>query len=200
MVPEKGDSHEVGPLEAAIFLDRDGTLIADAHYASHPEQIRLLPGAGDAVAALNRAGFLAVVLTNQSGVARGFFSEEDLGAMHAKLTGDLALHDARLDAIRHCPHHPAGKPGPLAVACDCRKPAPGMLLGAMRELHIDPARSFVVGDALRDLFPGTDLPLRRILVLTGRGRECLEELRRGSFRPDHVAHDLAAATAWILSR
>jgi D-glycero-D-manno-heptose 1,7-bisphosphate phosphatase len=200
MPPEKSGSFAYGPNCPAVFLDRDGTLVADAHYASSPDQIRLLPGAGAAVAALNRAGFLAVVLTNQSGVARGYFSEEDLHAMHVKLSADLALHGARLDAIHFCPHHPDGKPGPFAVACDCRKPAPGMLFKALHEHPIDPARSFLVGDALRDLFPGADLPLRRILVLTGRGRESLAELDRESIQPDHVAQDLAAATAWILSR
>lgn len=200
MPPENGDSRKNDPLIAAVFLDRDGTLVADAHYASRPEQIRLLPGAGAAVAALNRAGFLVVVLTNQSGVARGYFSEKNLEAMHAKLSSDLALHGARLDAVHYCPHHPDGKPGPLAVACDCRKPAPGMLFRAIRELRIDPSRSYVVGDAVRDLFPGTGLPLCRLLVLTGRGRESLEETRRGSLQPDHVAQDLAAAAAWILSR
>lgn len=144
---------------AAVFLDRDGTVIADRHYLGDPEGVELLPGAGDAVAHINGAGLLAVLVTNQSGIGRGFFSEADFQAVQSRLTELLGAHGAHLDGIYHCPHAP-GKPAP----CACRKPAAGLFERAARELHIDLAASWFIGDRLRDVTPAARWGGTKILV------------------------------------
>jgi D-glycero-D-manno-heptose 1,7-bisphosphate phosphatase len=185
---------------AAVFLDRDGTLVDEVGYASRPEDIRLLPGAGEAVAALRSAGFLVVLLTNQSGVARGYFTEDDLHAMHCKLEKDLAKAGGALDGIYYCPHHPEGADGPYSVECRCRKPAAGMLTQAAVDLGIDTSRSYAVGDSVRDLFPGFS-PLRgRVLVLTGNGRDALESPAAEDIRPFRTFDHLLMASDWIVER
>lgn len=143
----------------AAFLDRDGTIIDDPGYLADPEGVRLLPRAADAIAALADAGYLIVIVTNQSGLARGLFSEDTLAAIHQRLR--LRLRDAhpaaRIDAIYHCPHLPPdpGQPEtPLRRACPCRKPAPGMLLRAAAEHNIDLAASVTIGDSPRDVEAG----------------------------------------------
>lgn len=119
----------------AVFLDRDGVLIEDVHYLKNPEQVRLTPGAGPAVARLNAEGLPVVVVTNQSGVARGYFPEEAVAEAHRRLDELLAEHGARIDRYYHCPHHPDGTVAAYRVACECRKPRPGMLLRAARVGH-----------------------------------------------------------------
>lgn len=132
-------------LRPAVFLDRDGTIIVDRHYLADPEGVELLPGAGEAVARLNAAGFVAVLATNQSGIARGYFSEAQYDAVHARLVRELARHGARLDAEYHSPELQDG--GPDAD----RKPGAGMFLRAAREHGLDLARSWWVGDRRRDV-------------------------------------------------
>ena len=132
-------------LRPAVFLDRDGTIIFDRHYLADPDGVELLPGAGEAVARLNAAGFVAVLATNQSGIARGYFSEEQYAAVHARLVDELARHGARLDAEYHSPDLEDG--GPDAD----RKPGAGMFLRAAREHGLDLARSWWVGDRRRDV-------------------------------------------------
>ena len=142
-------------LRPALFLYRDGTTNRDIGYLDRPEQIGLLSGVGAAIRRLNRAGVLAVVVTNQAVVARGQCSEADLEQIHASLEGELGQHGAYLDAIYHCPHHPdRGQPGEVAelkTVCRCRKPEPGMIKAAMRDLPIDPNQCAVVGDTERDV-------------------------------------------------
>lgn len=135
---------------AAVFLDRDGTVIADRHYLGDPAGVALLPGAGEAIARINQAGLLAVLVTNQSGIGRGFFSEADFQAVQDRLADALAAHGAHLDGIYHCPHSPA-----QPVPCDCRKPATGLFERAARDLHINLAASWFAGDRLRDVTPAT---------------------------------------------
>lgn len=132
-------------LRSAVFLDRDGTLIIDRHYLADPEGVELLPGAGEAVARLNAAGFVVVLATNQSGIGRGYFSGEQYQAVHARLVEELARHGARLDAAYHSPDFEDG--GPDAD----RKPGAGMFLRAGRELGVDLARSWWIGDRRRDV-------------------------------------------------
>jgi histidinol-phosphate phosphatase family protein len=143
----------------AVFLDRDGTLIHDRHYLSAPAGVELLPGAGDAVARLNRAGLFVVLVTNQSGIGRGWFGEGDYRAVHARLVELLAEHGARLDADYHCPLAP-GAPDPGAM----RKPGTGMFLQAAREHGVDLAASWYVGDRARDVAPAGELGGRGVLV------------------------------------
>jgi len=143
----------------AVFLDRDGTLIHDRHYLSDPAGVELLPGAGEAVARLNRAGRFVVLVTNQSGIGRGRFSEDDYRAVHARLLALLAEQGARLDADYHCPLAPDAA-DPEAM----RKPGPGMFLQAAREHGLDLAASWFVGDRDRDVAPARELGGRAVLV------------------------------------
>lgn len=183
---------------AGVFLDRDGTINEELNFITRPEQIVLLPGAGEAVRTLNELNLPTVVISNQSGVARGFLSEEDLSGIHARLREELARSGARLDRIMYCPHHPTeGKP-PYNIACRCRKPQTGMLEDAAHELDIDLARSFVVGDRLADIEAAHNSGSRGILVLTGYGRLALTTLAIDTtITPDFIADDLSAAVSWI---
>ena len=142
-------------MQPAIFLDRDGTLNFDYGWITSPAKIELLPGAGEAVRLINNQGYLAVLVTNQPVIARGECTIEELAAIHQKLESLLAKEGARLDAIYYCPHHPdAGFPGErpeYKIRCDCRKPAPGLLAAAARDLAIDVSRSWMIGDSERDL-------------------------------------------------
>jgi len=141
----------------AVFLDRDGTLIEEVGYATRPEQIRILGGVARALARLAGAGYKLVVVTNQSGIARGFLTEDDLNRFHQALDDHLGLLGARVDVYYTCPHHPdpaeAVRPE-LAVPCECRKPRPGLILQAARDLGLDLAESWLVGDTWRDIEAG----------------------------------------------
>ncbi|HEX2091556.1 MAG TPA: HAD family hydrolase [Longimicrobiaceae bacterium] len=143
----------------AVFLDRDGTVIHDAHFLADPAGVRLLPGAAEAVARLNRAGVPVILVTNQSGIGRGYFSEADFRAVQARVEALLAAKGGRFDAVYHCPHAPDRQP-----PCDCRKPGVGLFLRAAEEHRVNPGRSWYVGDRLRDLEPGERLGGRGILV------------------------------------
>ena len=184
-------------LSPAVFLDRDGTLNVEVGYLKSPDQLKLIDGAGRAVAALNRAGFKVVVVTNQSGLARGLFSFCDLELVHARLRELLAREGATVDGIYFCPHHPEGSLSDLARNCDCRKPASGLYERAAAELGLDLARSVWVGDRQRDFQAAEKFGGRSVLVLTGYG---LEEARQPlEHQPTLVAPDLRRAVGWIVS-
>ena len=140
----------------AVFLDRDGVLTREKGYVTSPGQVELLPGAAEGLATLKRAGWTAVVITNQSGVGRGLFSEDLLREIHAELARKLAAEDpdARWDGLKYCPHHPTEALPPYRLDCSCRKPKPGMLVSAAEGMGIDLASSWMVGDAERDLLAG----------------------------------------------
>ncbi len=182
----------------AVFLDRDGTLVREVEYMRSPSQLRLLPGAAEAIRRLNEAGFAVVVTTNQSGVARGLLTEADVHAIHAVLGQRLVRHRAKLDAIYYCPHHPEVGEGRYRRRCRCRKPSPGMLLRAARELELNLDRSFAVGDSERDLQAGRRAGCRTVLVRTGYGRRT-EASAGDEVDADHIAGDLLDAAGWILS-
>jgi D-glycero-D-manno-heptose 1,7-bisphosphate phosphatase len=152
-------STPAGRQRIAAFLDRDGTLIEDAAYLSSPDGVVLLSGATEAVAALNAAGVLAVVVTNQSGIAQGLLTEVQYQATRERLDSLMNEHGARIDATYHCPHHPS-----VSGRCDCRKPATGMYRQAALDLDIDLTRSLYVGDRRRDAEPGLQLGGRGVLV------------------------------------
>jgi heptosyltransferase-2 len=180
----------------AVFLDRDGTLIEEANFIRSPEQVRLIPGAGRAVAALNQAGYRVVLVTNQSGLARGLFSLDDLKLIHRRLARLLAEEGARLDAVFFCPHHPEAAVVPeWSGPCNCRKPALGLFEEAIAQLKLDPRRSVWVGDRARDLAAAEHYGGRSVLVLTGYG---LAEAKKRKFTPTLVAPDLPRAVEWIL--
>ena len=169
----------------AIFLDRDGTLVEPRHYPSRPEDLILFAGVGPDLRALQGAGFRLVVITNQSGLARGLFGADDLALMHEHLGRELARFDVTLDGIYHCPHHVEGIVPALAIECACRKPQPGMLLQAAADLDLDLGRSWFIGDILDDVEAGGRAGCRRILVDLGTEGTPTSPLRR----PDFVARD-----------
>jgi D-glycero-D-manno-heptose 1,7-bisphosphate phosphatase len=173
----------------ALFLDRDGTLVHPRHYPARPRDLVLYSGIAPGLRRLRRAGFRLVVITNQAGIARGYFGAAELAAMHAHLAATLAEQGVRLDAIYHCPHHPDGAIPELAIRCECRKPAPGLLLRAARELGIDLARSWMVGDILDDVAAGNRAGCRTVLVDLGT-----EEMPSAALRtPAYVARDTVHA-------
>jgi D-glycero-D-manno-heptose 1,7-bisphosphate phosphatase len=184
-----------------VFLDRDGTVIEEVGYVNHPDRLRLLPRSAEAIRLLNDAGFPAVLVTNQSGVARGYFPEKLVQELHAKLERLLAQEGARLDAIYYCPHHPDVGPPGLRLDCDCRKPRTGMLDRAAADLGIDLARSYMIGDTFRDVTCAQAAGALAIMVQTGYGKGELEyHPDRDRVIPDHPAIDLLDAVAWIVAR
>jgi D-glycero-D-manno-heptose 1,7-bisphosphate phosphatase len=185
----------------AIFLDRDGTLSHEVGYVNHPSRFRLYPWSVDAVRAINHAGWLAVLVTNQAGVARGYFPEAVLEQVMGGLRDTLAAGGARLDATYVCMHHPTVGEAPYRRDCDCRKPSPGMLRRAESELGADLTRSWVVGDRKSDLQLAWSVGGRGALVRTGYGRGELEYLAPTWDRaPDLVAANALEAVEQILGR
>jgi len=185
----------------AAFLDRDGTIIEDLGYLGDPEQIRFIPGALDALCTLRDAGFRLVLVTNQAGVARGLITEADVRQVNGRLEALLRDADIRLDGMYYCPHHPGHGSAEYRMDCDCRKPKPGMVQRAVRDLRLDPSRSVIIGDHVSDVALAQSFPgMRSILLLTGHGRDQVSKIERGEApRPDHVAADLSAAVRWRLS-
>jgi D-glycero-D-manno-heptose 1,7-bisphosphate phosphatase len=186
---------------AAVFVDRDGCLTEEVGYVNHVSRIRLLPRAADAIRRLNGAGVPAIMVTNQAGIARGYFTEALLHAAHAEMVRQLAAAGARLDGLYVCLHHPDEGEPPYRMNCDCRKPRPGLLQRAARELRLDLAGSVMVGDKISDVAVGQSVGAAGVLVLTGYGRGEWEHQRaQWTSKPDHVAEDLLDAVDWALAR
>lgn len=185
----------------AVFLDRDGTINEQMGYINHLDRFILLPGVGRAINRLNLAGLPAVVVSNQSGVARGYFPEELVGRVNRKMVDLLAEDGAVLDGVYYCPHHPRAEMAEYRRDCECRKPRPGLLERAAADLGLDLGRSYVVGDRVTDLETARRIGAKGVLVLTGYGRGDLEYVLPGKdVRPDWVAEDLNAAVDWILEQ
>jgi D-glycero-D-manno-heptose 1,7-bisphosphate phosphatase len=178
----------------AVFLDRDGTLVHPRHYPTRPEQLRLYDGMTGSLRRLRAAGFRLVVITNQSGIARGYLTEHELERMHHHLAAELAAEGVRLDAIYHCPHHPDGIVPALAVRCDCRKPQPGMLLRAAEDLRLDLTRSWLVGDILDDVEAGNRVGCHTLLVDIGTESPPAAALRAPSYIARNTCHALRIIT------
>jgi D-glycero-D-manno-heptose 1,7-bisphosphate phosphatase len=188
-------------LRRAVFLDRDGTVAEEVGYVNHASRIRLLPGSAGAVRRVRDAGFLAVVVTNQAGVARDYFEEFVVHQANRRLVELLQKEGTDLDGIYYCPHHPREGAPPYRQDCQCRKPRPGMLLKAAEDLGIDLPNSYMVGDGLVDVGAARAAGVVPVLVLTGYGRGHLEHRRsRWTEEPEHIAEDLSAAVQWILER
>jgi D-glycero-D-manno-heptose 1,7-bisphosphate phosphatase len=183
----------------AVFFDRDGTLNEEVEFISAPEQLRLIPGAGRAVRAVNEHGLLAFVISNQSGIARGLFTEADLIPIHAKFQQDLSANGARIDRIYYCPHHPTAGIPPYRTDCDCRKPRPGMLHRAEKDMGADLGMSYVIGDRIVDVLAGRNAGAKGILVLTGYGETSAEECRAQGIVPDYIAPSVKEAVEFILN-
>ena len=185
----------------AIFLDRDGTVSYEVGYVNHLSRYDIMPGSADAIRKINQSDFLAILVTNQAGVARGYFKEELIVKVHEKLQNILSDRDAYLDAIYYCSHHPEVGEPPYRKNCDCRKPKPGLIKRAQKEFHIDLSKSYIIGDSIKDIETGFTVSLPGILVLTGYGKGEYEyHSSEWSIRPVHVAEDLMAAVNWIFSK
>jgi len=181
-------------------VDRDGTLNEQMGYINHPSRLKVLPGVSHAVHRLNQAGFKVVVISNQSGVARGYFPETLVDEVNQDLTEKLAGEGAKLDGVYVCPHHPSAEVPAYRQDCDCRKPRPGLILRAAREMDLDLPRSFAVGDRLADVDCARRAGVRSVLVRTGYGRgEEKYLLPAAEIKPDFVAEDLNEAVDWILA-
>ncbi|CAN5751417.1 HAD family hydrolase [soil metagenome] len=185
----------------AVFLDKDGTIIEDVPYSVDPHRMRLTVGAAEGLRQLHQAGYRLVVVSNQSGVARGFFAESALVAVRDRLGAMLADLGAPLDGFYCCPHHPSGVVPGYAIACDCRKPQPGLVQAACRDLGIDLARSWLIGDKLDDVEAGRRAGCRTVLI----GSEDPASARNEPDnppppwrRPDHRASNLNEAARLIL--
>lgn len=164
------------PRRPAAFLDRDGVINEDDHFVFRPEALRFVPGAPEAIRRLNEAGYLVIVVTNQSGIARGLFDEADLARFHDHLGAELTLRGARIDAFYACPYHPDATVERYRADHPDRKPSPGMLLRAMTDLPIDPARSFLIGDQPRDAEAARRAGIPGFLFPGGNLREFVEEV------------------------
>jgi len=177
-----------------VFLDKDGTIIPDIPFNVDPERIELAPGSAEGLRVLSAAGYTLVVITNQSGVARGRFREEELVRVEMRLRELFEKSGARFDGFYYCPHHPEGSVSAYALSCTCRKPEPGLILRAAHELGIDCRRSWLIGDVLNDIEAGRRAACRTVLLNNGNETEWL--LAPGRL-PHHVATDLAQAALAI---
>jgi len=173
--------------QPAVFLDRDGTLNKEVNYLHKIENFEWVPGAPTAVKRLNEFDVPVLVVTNQSGVARGYFEEEDVEQLHAFMEEELAKIGATIDDFYYCPYHPNGDVEEYRALSHCRKPNPGMFEEAIQEWSVDPARSFVVGDKNSDLIPGNELGMTTLLVRTGH------DITESDAVHDHVVDDVGAA-------
>jgi D-glycero-D-manno-heptose 1,7-bisphosphate phosphatase len=186
-------------MNRAVFIDRDGTISEEVGYINHPERFRLFPYAATAIKQLNESGWLAIVTTNQAGVARGYFAEDMIHAVHDRMTNELASDGARIDAIYYCAHHPSVGDPPYRIDCDCRKPKPGLITRAARDFNIDLSNSWVVGDRYSDIELAHNAGAKSALVLSGYGRgEWEHQSSSWTQQPDLVADDLLAAVALIV--
>ena len=185
----------------AIIMDRDGTVCEEVGYVNHLDRVRLLPRSASAIRAANDAGFQTVVVTNQAGVARGYFAESLVDEVHDRVRELLAQDGARLDGIYYCPHHPEVGAPTYKRRCACRKPGAGMLERARDEMGIDLASSYMIGDSAKDVEAGHRAGTTNVLVLTGYGKgELTHHAKTWPVQPDHIAADLREAVDWILER
>ena len=183
----------------AIFIDRDGTISYEVGYVNHPDRFKIFPFSGRAIQMINASPFLAIVVTNQAGVARGYFTEDLIPVVHERLKQQLAEEGAYLDAIYYCPHHPAGSVKEYAIDCPCRKPKPGMLYKAKDDFNIDLEKSYVIGDKITDIELAKNVGAKGVFVLTGYGLgEYTYQRNSWKVKPDFVAKDLLEAVEWIL--
>lgn len=195
MTPRPGS----GQGRPAVFLDRDGTLLEDVGYLKSLDEVSLFPWTVDTIRSLNRAGLPVVVITNQAGIARGMFDEAFVNGTHRYLSTLLEKGGAHIDAYYYCPHHPDGKVAPYARACECRKPGRALVDRAARDLGLDPARSFVVGDTWLDIGLGRAVGARSLLVRTGGGAWWAAR-PHATLTADAIVDNLAAAASWILEK
>jgi len=185
----------------AVFIDRDGTINEQMGYINHLSRFHLLPGVSEAIRLLNERNFLAIIVTNQSGVARGYFSIDLIHEVHSSLMNTLRNNGAKIDGIFFCPHYPRGKISEYTCECNCRKPKTGLIDKACETFDIDMSRSYVVGDHFTDLELAQRSNLDGIIVKTGYGLGTVSyTLPQIPIKPCYVADDLLDAVKWIIER
>ena len=182
-------------MEKAVFLDRDGTIIEDVGYIGERGRVKFLPGVGEAVRSLNENGFRVIIVTNQAGVARGYFTEQTVRGLNRYIQGALAEQGARIDMIYYCPHHIDGVIEEYRRECYCRKPNPGMIEVAAREFDINLADSFVIGDKISDVEAGRRAGCRTALIA---GEDPPDNKEGVIMTADYVAPDLCQAVEWLV--
>jgi D-glycero-D-manno-heptose 1,7-bisphosphate phosphatase len=181
-----------------VFVDRDGTLNEERDFIRTPFDLVLIPGAAAAVKRLNDRGIPVCVVSNQSGIARGYMTEEDVKIIHEKLLEELRQEGAWADKIYYCPHHPTEGLAPYRITCECRKPGAGMLRQGARELDLNLERSFVIGDKLIDIRAGKSVDATTVLVLTGYGQLSLEKASEERVWPHKVMPSIVEAVSYVL--
>lgn len=186
----------------AVFLDRDGTINEEVGYLDCLDKLKIIPAAYEAIKLINESGMKAVAISNQSGVARGFFTEEFVIALNKTIQLALNERSAHIDGFYYCPHHPTDGNGIYRQKCNCRKPAPGMLMQAAEELDIDLAHSYFVGDRFIDMETAKKVGAKGVLVMTGYGEDLLQnggpDRATPENKPDFIAADILEAVQWIL--
>ncbi len=180
----------------AVFIDRDGTLNVEKDYLYKISDFEFVPHGPQAVRLLNENGFKVIVISNQSGIARGYFKTDDVQKLHDHIGKELEKEKARIDAFFYCPHHPDGTVAEFRRTCECRKPAPGMVLEAAARFDLDLSQCFVVGDHLSDMLLKKSVPVTTVLVKTGHGERTLSQLQE--IKPDYIEEDLLRAVERIL--
>lgn len=186
--------------QRAVFIDRDGTISEEVGYINHSSRFRLFPYSAEAIRQLNESGWLAIVITNQAGVARGYFSEAMIETVHAQMTKNVTANGGRIDAIYYCAHHPTVGELPYRVDCDCRKPKPGLIARAASDFDIDLANSWMIGDRYSDVELARNAGVKSLFVLSGYGRGEWEHQRSSwKAQPDLVAENLLEAVQMIVS-
>jgi len=159
----------------ACFLDRDGVIIEEVNYLSSPDQVKVFPEAIEALKLLRDNNYKIIIVTNQAGVARGYFKLTDISLVHDKIDEILSRHNLSIDSYYYCPHHPKGSVPEYSIECNCRKPMPGMLLEAIDDHNINISKSFLIGDKMSDINAGKNVNCPGILVKTGHGSEYVKE-------------------------
>jgi len=195
-------------MNKCVFLDRDGTINKENRTKNNPfgfmwdmSDLSLIKGVSKGIALLNKAGYKTVVITNQSGIARGFFNEGFVKKVHNEIDRRIAKKGAHIDRWYYCPHHPTCGMEKYKIECNCRKPKTGLVEKAVTELNISLENSFFVGDSLRDMETGWNSGIKTILVLTGNGKKTLEEIsKEQKNKLNYIALNLLEACEWILNK
>ena len=176
----------------AVFIDRDGTININVEYLDTPDEFKMYPGVAEGIRLLKENGYKIIVITNQSGIARGFFTEETLEKIHNKMKDELSEKGASIDAIYYCPHHPDEK-------CNCRKPNTGLLKKAIKDFDIDVKNSFFIGDRMIDVEAGSKIGVKTVLVPENKEKVELE-IRKSYIKPDNYSEDFYTGVKWILEK
>jgi D-glycero-D-manno-heptose 1,7-bisphosphate phosphatase len=185
----------------AVFLDRDGTINEQMGYINHVSRFVLLPMAAGAIRSLNESGYLTIVLSNQSGVARGYYPYELVDEVNSRMKELLGEKGALIDGIFFCPHYPKGSVPQYSIECNCRKPSPGMIETACSCFEIDLSNSYMIGDRVDDIKMARSAGIKGVLVKTGYGRgEVQHVLPHSGIQPDFIAEDILDAVIWIRAR